>query len=131
MNLDYPQCYCNALLNFSGQNKYKEAQDKVKGIEILQRLKQLHDSDVKEFEIMSAGVESENAQIIDIYIKHPELKIATDYHFGELEKLSGELHIIGLSPQNDSHIFACIEKSSLDKVVFYSYGEPPKKIAID
>ena len=84
----------------------------MKGIEILQRLKQLHDSDVKEFEIMSAGVESENAQIIDIYIKHPELKIATDYHFGELEKLSGELHIIGLSPQNDSHIFACIEKKA-------------------
>ena len=130
MNPDYPQCYCNALLNFSGQNKYKEAQDKVKGIEALQRLKQLHDSDVEKFEIMRAGVESEKAQIIDTYIKHPELKIATDYHFGELEKLSGELHIIGLSPQNDSHIFACIEKSPLDKVVFYSYGEPPKKLPL-
>ena len=130
MNPNYPQCYCNALLNFSGQNKYKEAQDKVKGIEVLQRLKQLHDSDVEEFEIMRAGVESEKAQIIDTYIKHPELKIATDYHFGELEKFSGELHIIGLSPQNDSHIFACIEKSSLDKVVFYSYGEPPKKLPL-
>lgn len=59
MNPDYLQCYCNALLNFSGQNKYKEAQDKVKGIEVLQRLKQLHDSDVEEFEIMRAGVESE------------------------------------------------------------------------
>ena len=69
-----------------GQNKYKEAQDKVKGIEALQRLKQLHDSDVEKFEIMRAGVESEKAQIIDTYIKHPELKIATDYHFGELEK---------------------------------------------
>jgi hypothetical protein len=56
MNPNYPQCYCNALLNFSGQNKYKEAQDKVKGIEVLQRLKQLHDSDVEEFEIMRAGV---------------------------------------------------------------------------
>ena len=40
------------------------------------------------------------------------------------------MHIIGLSPQNDSHIFACIEKSSLDKVVFYSYGEPPKKLPL-
>ena len=113
MNPDYPQCYCNALLNFSGQNKYKEAQDKVKGIEVLQRLKQLHDTDVAGFEIMRAGVESEKAQIIDTYIK-----------------LSGELHIIGLSPQNDSHIFACIEKSSLDKIVFYSYGEPPKTLPL-
>ena len=56
MNPNYPQCYCNALLNFSGQSK-----DKVKGIEVLQRLKQLHDSDVEEFEIMRAGVESEKA----------------------------------------------------------------------
>lgn len=61
MNPNYPQCYCNALLNFIGQNKYKEAQDKVKGIEVLQRLKQLHDSDVEEFEIMRSGVESEKA----------------------------------------------------------------------
>ncbi len=131
MDPGYSQCYCNALLNFSGQNKYKEAQDKAKEIETLQRLKQLHDTDVTEFEIMRAGVKSELAQsIIDTYIKHPELKIATDYHFGELEKLSGELHIIGLSPQNDSHIFACIEKSSLDKIVFYSYGEPPKTLPL-
>ena len=130
MNPNYPQCYCNALLNFIGQNKYKEAQDKVKGIDVLQGLKQLHDTDIEEFEIIRAGVELEKVQIIDTYIKHPELKIATDYHFEELEKLSGELHIIGLSPQNDSHIFACIEKSSLDKIVFYSYGEPPKKLPL-
>ena len=40
------------------------------------------------------------------------------------------MHIIGLSPKNDSDIFAGIEKSSLDKVVFYSYGEPPKKLPL-
>lgn len=133
MNPDYPQCYCNALLNFSGQNKYKEAQDKLKAIDALQRIKRLHDTDATAFQIMRAGIEAkkaENVQIIDIYIEHPELKIATDYHFRELEKLSGELHIMGLSPQNDSHIFACIEKSSVDKVIFYSYGELPKALPL-
>ncbi|MFR5152234.1 MAG: hypothetical protein ACLTER_24350 [Ruminococcus sp.] len=70
------------------------------------------------------------AQVIDTYIDHPELKIATDYHFSELEELSGELHIIGLSPQNDSHIFACIEKSAVNKIIFYSYGEPPKTLPL-
>lgn len=133
MNPDYPQCYCNALLNFSGQNKYKEAQDKLKAIDALQRIKRLHDTDATAFQIMRAGIEekkAENVQIIDIYIEHPELKIATDYHFRELENLSGELHIMGLSPQNDSHIFACIEKSSVDKVIFYSYGELPKALPL-
>lgn len=130
MNPDYSQCYCNALLNFSGESKYKEAQNKVKEIEVLERLKQLHDTDIDEFKIIRAGVALEKAQIIDTYIAYPELKIATNYHFGELEKLSGELHIMGLSPQNDSHIFACIEKSSVDKVIFYSYGESPKALPL-
>ena len=109
MNPDYPQCYCNALLNFSGKSKYKEAQNKVKGIEVLQRLKQLHDTDIDKFKTMRAGIElekAENAQIIDTYIAHPELKIATNYHFGELEKLS------------------------VDKVIFYSYGESPKALPL-
>lgn len=133
LNPKYPQCYCNALLNFSGQNKYEEAQGKLKTIEILQKMKQLYDTDTAKFQIEKAVIEAnvtEGAQIIDIYIAHPELKIATDYHFRELEKLSGELHIMGLSPQNDSHIFKCIEKSFIDKVIFYSYGVPPKTLPL-
>ena len=133
MNPEYPQCYCNALLNFSGQHKYKVAQEKLNGIKALQHIKQLHDNDIVAFHSLRESMENQvdgNAQIIDTYISHPELKAATDYHFSELEGLSGELHIIGLSPQNDSHIFACIEKSAVDKIIFYVYGEPPKTLPL-
>lgn len=41
-----------------------------------------------------------------------------------------DLADIGLSPQNDSHIFACIEKSAVNKIIFYSYGEPPKTLPL-
>lgn len=132
-NPEYPQCYCNALLNFSGQHKYEAAQKNLECIKILQRLKQLHDNDIEVFQLERLSIESRSskaAKIIDTYIEHPELKIATDYHFSELEQLSGELYIIGLSPQNDSHIFECIEKSSVDKVIFYCYGEPPKALPL-
>lgn len=133
MNPEYPQCYCNALLNFSGQHKYKVAQDKLKRIRTFQYIKELHDNDNVAFQSLRAKLENQvhgNAQIIDTYISHPELKVATDYHFSELEGLSGELHIIGLSPQNDSHIFACIEKSDIEKVIFYSYGKPPQTLPL-
>lgn len=133
MNPEYPQCYCNALLNFSGEQKYKEAQSKLQRIEILQNLRQLYETNITAFEMRRAeiGMQSSKAlQIIDTYIAHPNLKIATDYHFSELENLSGELCIMGLSPQNDSHIFKCIEKSSVEKVIFYVYGESPKKLPL-
>lgn len=133
INPEYPQCYCNALLNFSGQQKYKVAQEKLNGIKALQHIKQLHDNDIVAFQSLRESMENQmagNAQIVDTYISYPELKIATDYHFRELEGLSGELHIIGLSPNNDSHIFACIEKSAVDKIIFYSYGELSKTLPL-
>ena len=93
----------------------------------------LYETDINEFKTKRAEIERQNpaaAQVIDTYIEHPELKIASDYHFSELENLSGELYIMGLSPQNDSHIFSCIEKSSVEKVIFYFYGEPPRKLPL-
>lgn len=133
MNSEYPQCNCNALFNFSGRHKYNVAQEKLKAIQVLEQIKQLYKNDIVEFQTKRLSMESQvvgTAQIIDTYIEHPELKVATDYHFSELEALYGELHIIGLSPQNDSHIFSCIEKSAVDRVVFYSYGEPPKALPL-
>lgn len=132
MNLEYPQCYCNALLNYSGWDKYKEAQDKLRAIQKLQEIRQLYENDTEAFQALRAenADKGEIVQIIDTYITNPQLKIATDYHFTELENVSGELDIIGLSPQNDSHIFSCIDKSSVDKVIFYTYGDPPKSLPL-
>ena len=72
----------------------------------------------------------EPAEWIVLSIKHPELLACSDYHFAELRSLCGELHIVGLSPQNDSHVFRCIEESGIDKVVFYHYGETPVSLPI-
>ena len=65
-----------------------------------------------------------------MYVQNPALKVGTDYHFEALSKLEGELHIIGLSPNNDSHIFRCINESNLEKVWFYYYSESDKTIHI-
>lgn len=134
INPNYPQCYCNALLNFSGYQKYEEAQKKMDSIKILKNLQHLYETDIEKFNRKKEELASEipiAEEIINTYIEHPELKIATDYHFSELESLSGELCIIGLSPQNDSHIFSCIERSSVENVIFYYHGDPPKNLPLN
>lgn len=47
--------------------------------------------------------------------------IGYNYHFQDFEKLTGTLTIIGLAPQNDNHIFSCINQSNIDHVVFYHF----------
>ena len=97
INPNYPQCYCNALLNFSGYQKYEEAQKKMDSIKILKNLQHLYETDIEKFKIKKEELASEipiAEEIINTYIEHPELKIATDYHFSELESLSGELGMI-------------------------------------
>ena len=41
--------------------------------------------------------------------------------------MAGELHIIGMSPNNDSHIFKLIDESNIEKVVFYCFSDGEAK----
>jgi hypothetical protein len=49
------------------------------------------------------------------------LPLGYNYYFHDLEQLTGGLTIIGISPQNDNHLFDCINRSNLEKVVFYHF----------
>lgn len=40
------------------------------------------------------------------------------------------MYIIGLSPNNDSHIFRCINESKLEKIWFYYFSETDKAIPV-
>ena len=48
------------------------------------------------------------AEMILTKIEHPNLKMATEYYFDRFKKIQGELVIIGMSPNNDAHIFELI-----------------------
>lgn len=62
-------------------------------------------------------------------INYPNLKMATEYYFNEFENIQDELHIIGMSPNNDGHIFECINKNrKLKKVYFYYYSEYEREL---
>lgn len=71
-------------------------------------------------------------RFIKTKIEHPELNVATEYYFSEFENMEGELDIIGMSPNNDAHIFnAILNNNKLTKVTFYYMQENERKYVED
>ena len=60
-----------------------------------------------------------------------ETQIGYDYHFKELEELTGQLTIVGLASNNDKHIFDCINKSHIKKIIYYYFGKNEDKAKIE
>ncbi len=89
----YEHCFCNALLHYSGELKYR------------------------------------NAKFCHAFIELPAWhKKVTEYYFDLFENIEGELHIIGMSPNNDDHIFKCIiGNKKISKVVFYYHSIEQKE----
>lgn len=111
----FEHCYCNALFDYAGEHKLAVAEAFEKGEKGL--------LDLAESGISSPLLPEPIASLVQLHREHPELIFGTPYHFGKLKTLTGELHIIGMSPNNDAHIFRLIDKSSVEKVVFYAYSE--------
>lgn len=120
-------CFCNALLNFSGKLKYKYAESRHKIILESEEYLEKYKSDPNFINYIS----EENqlyAEMIKTKFKHPELKMATEYYFNELKNIEGQLDIIGMSPNNDAHIFDLImENPKIRIIAFYYFDEKEKK----
>lgn len=127
----FEHCYCNALLNYSGAQKLKQADANKTLIGILTRVKsEILNGDYNyktEFESVIT-LHPEISEWFEAYAHHDNLEICSDYYFDKFKALKGELHILGLSPQNDSHIFECIDNSGIDRVIFYYYGDKPTSL---
>lgn len=123
-------CFCNALLNYSGELKYRTANEFYKLIMASENFKAQYENSPLFRQQMSDLKKNKpfEYQMIMTKIEHTELNIATEYHFEEFESISDELHIIGMSPNNDSHIFNLIcNNKDLRKVVFYYFSDTEKR----
>ena len=115
----FEHCYCNALFDYAGEHKFAVAEAFEKGEEGLLAL--------AESGISSPLLPAPIANLVQLHKEHPELIFGVPYHFEKLKALSGDLHIVGMSPNNDAHIFRLINKSAVEQVVFYSYSESEMK----
>ena len=117
---NYEHCFCNALLNYNGKLKYKKAQENHKSNIELQKCYDNFNSNPQNFDKISE-LSPEIYELITTKIKYPELQMATEYHFEEFSNIDTEIHILGLSPNNDSHIIDLINKNDKLKTVFFYY----------
>ncbi len=117
---EYRHCNCTGILDFSGNRKYKYATDMTKAFIAFEKLKKDIKIDKIKMEDILTKVPDAQLELVKVGIEK-DLNVGHNYFFDELETLSGTLEIVGLAPQNDSHIFECINKSSVDTVVFYHY----------
>ncbi|MBR9649446.1 hypothetical protein [Clostridium tyrobutyricum] len=124
-------CFCNALLNYSGYQKLKEATTNHNLLIESENFKWRYYND-ENFKADLLKIKYEKPfeyEIIMTKINHPNLKIATEYYFHEFENIKDELYIIGMSPNNDNHILNCINKNTkLNKVYFYYYSDLERKL---
>lgn len=123
--------FCNAVMAFSGQrkleiiNKYSNGNNALS--DIITRLSDPLDREAKIQVDNLRNATDENDQFayksICAKLKHPELGY-TEYPFGDFQSIRGELHIIGMSPNNDSHLFSAInDNPAITRVVYFSAGD--------
>lgn len=122
-NVKFPQqfehCNSTTILDFSGNKKYEYATNMTLEYKTVEQYKELVKCGVSTTEVINK-VPLVLREIVKTAIEK-NLIVGQNYYFDEFEQLQGTLTVIGLSPQNDSHIFACINKSNLDKVIFYLF----------
>lgn len=126
-------CFCNALLNYSGKLKLKEAEENHKLIEATKEYMHSYKNDKNfkakfdDFLLCLKKTHPDIYEKIETKIKHPDLEMATEYYFEKFKDIKDELYIIGMSPNNDGHIFDCINNNrNLKKVHFYYLEQKDK-----
>ena len=63
------------------------------------------------------------------YKLHPRLKFTPEYYFDRFENITGELWVIGMSPNNDYHIINLIKRNpNITEVRFYCHSDNEKKV---
>lgn len=119
-------CFCNALLNYSGRLKYKVISDSHRLIQESEIFADRYAND-ETFKFQVERLKEEKPleySMIMTKISHPELNMAAEYYFDNFSKIEGELALIGMSPNNDAHIFdAILNNKKLSKVIFYYYDD--------
>ncbi|ARC85626.1 hypothetical protein U732_1140 [Clostridium argentinense CDC 2741] len=123
--------YCNAIMGFSGDCKMNDIKVYSNGNmamdSIVARIQNPLDAEVHQKFMQLKNSTNENeisiAKSIVAKLEYPELR-HTEYPIEQFKSINGELHIIGMSPNNDSHIFKMInENPNIRNVVYFSASD--------
>jgi len=128
--------FCNGLMGFSGSYKEHMIQIMDNGQLGVESILEMYNAgmtvqDLKKLERLKNS-QNEGDQLafgtISAKINFPNLNMH-QYPMKKFRLISGELHILGISPYNDEHIWnVIVGNSQLTKIVYYYHGIESKQI---
>lgn len=125
----YYYLYSNALTTHCGAYKefqlkqYSFANDAVTKLANAYKINPSVKHDVDSWLNCDNKISFNMGYAVKLKIDNPELSFEDNYHFDKLSSMTGELEILGLSPWNDFHIFESIDKSDIQKCIYYYFSE--------
>ena len=122
--------YSNALTTYSGNSKLFSIKQGMHANEAIRKLAVAYqeDPDVKksvdEWEKDTNELVRKLAEAAKIKCVDPDLQFSEAYPIKEFEAIEGSLSIIGLSPNNDTHIFTMVnENSKIESIEYFYHSE--------
>jgi len=122
--------YSNAIMAYGGQLKefaskqYKRANNFMESIAEGYKDDPEIKEEIKDWKNSSNYIVQNLLEGVMLKAQNPELSFKDKYPTEELDKIEGTLRILGLSPNNDIHLFSSIiENDQLEKIEFYCFGE--------
>lgn len=123
--------YCNGLMGFSGTYKEQIIDTMDNGQFGLERILKMYKDgmsiqDLKKIERLKSSSDAGEQLafgVINAVINNPNLKMNT-YPMKKFRAIQGEIHLLGISPFNDEHIWnTIINNNDITKIIYYYHSD--------
>ncbi|WP_346929104.1 hypothetical protein [Clostridium sp.] len=131
-NIDnnYYYLYSNVLTTYSGYSKSFSINQNYQANEAIKKMSDGYKNnptikdDIDSWKFTDNEILRNMYESIVLKAENDDLKFEEQYPINDFKNICGELEIVGLSPNNDTHIFEAINNNSnLEKVTYYYYDK--------
>ncbi len=123
----YEHLFSNIIMDFSGENKYRQINSNRlanSSVKKMIRASETNSIDVAGWADSDNIVFRKYYEAITAKLNNSNAEFTEYYNFDKLSSIEDELAIIGLSPNNDTHIFEeILFKSKINKIVYYYFDK--------
>lgn len=126
---NYLYLYSNCLVSYVGDLKLSSMTESSLANTGMEKFAAAHENDPsirKQIDEWDDSNELVNRlkEAIKLKAKHPEFKHSEQYPHNLLKQITGSLEIVGLSPNNDGHLFdQILANDQMSEIIFYYFGE--------
>ncbi|WP_028988098.1 hypothetical protein [Thermicanus aegyptius] len=130
---DFYYLYSNALTTYCGNSKLFVIKQGMQANEAVEKMACAYQDNptikksVDEWENDTNELVRKLSEATKLKCNNPELQFSETYPIKEFESISGNLTVVGLSPNNDTHIFKMInDNPNINEVNYYFYDKIEK-----